>query len=83
MADIGVDGAAEIDPPALGPHLVAPRQPRAHHAGEAGGDGMGAGDVVGVGEFAEIGPVERLDRRGALHAAVAPSSVSVSPDAGT
>ena len=51
MADVAVDGAAEIEPVAAPAGEVAARQPRAHDAGEAGCDRMRLGNVGGVGYF--------------------------------
>ena len=54
MADIAVNGPAQIEPVAAPPRQIAPRQPRAHRACQPRGRFMRLLDLRGIGQFAEI-----------------------------
>ena len=71
MADIAVDGAPEIEPVAAPPRQVAPRQPRAHGAGQPRSRLMCLLDLRGIGELAKIDIGQIVGARGAFHAAFA------------
>ena len=71
MADVAVDGAAQIEPVAAPAGEVAAGQPRAHDAGETRGDGVRLGDLGGIGDLAEIRLGEVFGARGAFRAAFA------------
>ena len=71
MADIAVDGPAQVEPVAAPPRQVAPGQPRAHGFCQPRRGRMGFLDLLGVGHFAEIDFGEIVGARGAFHAAFA------------
>ena len=54
MADIAVNGPAQIEPVAAPPRQIAPRQPRAHRACQPRGRFMRLLDLRGIGQFTEI-----------------------------
>ena len=71
MADIAVDGPAQIEPVAAPPRQIAAGQPRAHGFCQPRRDGVGFLDLVGVGHVAEIDLGKIVGARGAFHAAFA------------
>lgn len=71
MADVAVDGAAEIEPVAAPPREVPSRQSRAHDLRELRCSLVGLGDLFGIGELAEIDLGEIFRARGAFHPSLA------------
>ena len=71
MADILVNGSAQIDAVAAPPRQVAPRQARAHRPRETRGGLMGLRYLFGLRQFTEIDLGEIFRARGAFHAALA------------
>ena len=55
VADIAVDGAAQVEPPAAPAHLLAPHEPRPHGAREPRGERVGARDLGRIGDVAQVG----------------------------
>ena len=71
MADIAVNGPAQIEPVAAPPRQIAPRQPRAHRARQPRGRFMRLLDLRGIGQPAEIHLGQIVGTRGPFHAAFA------------
>ena len=71
MADIAVNGSAQIEPVAAPPRQIAPRQPRAHRPRQPRGGFMRLLDLRGIGQFTEIHLGEIVGARGPFHAAFA------------
>ena len=71
MADIAVNGPAQIEPVAAPPRQIAPRQPRAHRPRQPRGGVMRLLDLRGIGQLAEIHLGQIVGARGAFHAAFA------------
>ncbi len=71
VADIFVNGTAQVEPVAAPPRQIAAGQPRAHGFGEPRRGGVGSLDLVGIRHVAEIDFRKVVGARGAFHAAFA------------
>ena len=71
MADIAVNGPAQIEPVAAPPRQIAPRQPRPHRPCQPRGRFMRLLDLRGIGQFTEIHLSQIFGTRGPFHAAFA------------
>ena len=66
VADIAVDGAAQVESTSMPAHLLAPHQPCTHRAREPRRQRVRACDIGGIGDVAQIGGEEVVDAGGAF-----------------
>jgi hypothetical protein len=72
VADVATDGAAHIEASALALHAPAPGESGAHFFGKPRRQGVGFGDGLRVGDFAEVRLRQLFRARGAFHAPARP-----------